>query len=663
MRAPHLLRGLAAAALLTAAVPAQETAIELPALFSTGMVLQRDADCAVWGTAEPFARVTVFGDWPDAVPAQVAADEHGAFRVEVATGAAGGPYHLIVASEERKTVVDDVWLGEVWLCSGQSNMEWSVARSAVGSATLAASDSTPADWDLPRIRMFHVPRRVSAAAQSDVDARWVRCTPENAQSFSAVALHFASVLQQELDVPIGLIGSYWGGTPAESWTSEATMERFAAHRGALERLRQVRAEEEATQKSLAAARQDWIADLSAVDPGIAGGWHEDADSDEGWTEIQVPGVWERAGIAELEQADGLVWFRRMVELPADWAGKELVLRLGAIDDLDLTYVDGHRVGATIERGKHATPRVYRVPASRVQGGETLICVRAIDTGGAGGFSSAAAELRIHPRGEAAAAIPLAGTWEYRLGVPVNRIPLLPGASPINAHTPTGLHNGMLAPLIPFRIAGAIWYQGESNRTRYVEYRTLFPAMIEDWRASWGYRFPFYFVQIAPFGYGNDTGQAGGLRDAQRGALQLRDTGMAVTMDIGNPADIHPRNKHEVGRRLALWAMAETYGRDDLVHSGPLPLSATQVGEEVVVVFHQTGGGLVAPDGLTSFELLGGDDRWHAASAVLGEDGVSVRVSAAAAPRAVAVRYAFGAADEAELFNAEGLPASSFRRTL
>ena len=221
---------------------------------------------------------------------------------------------------------------------------------------------------------------------------------------------------------------------------------------------------------------------------------------------------------------------------------------------------------------------------------------------------------------------------------------------------------MIAPLVGFPIAGAIWYQGESNRTRYEEYRTLFPTMISDWRDAWGYDFPFYYVQIAPFGYGGDSGQAAELREAQRLAMRLPRTGMAVTMDIGNPADIHPRNKHAVGRRLALWAMAGTYGRSDLVHSGPLPTQPARAGAGVQVRFEHAGGGLVAPDGLTLFEACGANGVWHPASAeISGDNTVLVRCPEAGAIEQV--RYAWGAADAAELFNAEGLPASSFRISL
>lgn len=662
MKSPRLLGALLASLLLVVPAIAQsDTPVRLPALFSDGAVLQRDSVITVWGWAEPGKMVTVNGTWRNSIQYTTAGDD-GRFSVVLRTGEAGGPHELSVECGGQKTVVEDILLGEVWLCGGQSNMEWPLSASAPGSATLAASSSAPADWNQPRIRMFEVPHRVSHSPQTDVTAKWVSCTPETAQSFSGIGLHFANVLQQELDVPIGLIGSHWGGTPAESWTSEPTADGFPGLQAGLNQLRAQRNASGDGAGTRDAANRKWFLAANAADPGIAGGWKTSGDS-EGWIDAPVPGIWKDLPDAGLSDFDGLVWYRRTVEIPDSWAGKDLALNLGPIDDMDAVYFQGKAVGVTLVPGKWQSPRRYRVSGRLVQGGSVTIAVRAIDTGGAGGITGEAALNSIHPFSDASEQISLAGTWKLRVGLPIAKLPATPGAASIGPNTPAGLYNGMLAPLAPYGIAGAIWYQGESNRTRFEEYRALFPAMITDWRTTFGADFPFYFVQIAPFGYGGDSGQAAELREAQRLALQLPGTGMAVTMDIGNPKDIHPRNKHEVGRRLALWAMAKTYGRDGLVHSGPLPAALQRTIAGLRLSFTHVADGLVAQGELTLFEAAGADGVWHPAKATLTSDRQALTISCANAPAVEQVRYAWGAANAGQLFNSAGLPASSFRISL
>lgn len=620
------------------------------------MVIQRESTVRIFGSiSDGDAQPRISATWPggDARPIEV---DGSTWSVEFETGAAGGPFEVRI---DGITVLSDVWLGEVWLCSGQSNMVWPVSASEPGSATLAASSSEPPDWNQPSIHLFELPQRTSPSPQGRIDAEWRRCTPETALKDCAVSgVHFATVLHQELDVPIGLVGSHWGGTPAEAWMREASLTGFPRLQPGLERLREARLDRmmEPLDGGLDAATLRWIEELSPrnVGPGSA-------LPAEGWSDTTLPRLWKDLDGQDLDAFDGLVTYRREIDIPASWVGRDVVISLGAIDDVDVTTIDG-QVFATTGDGSWKKPRRYRWRQASDAG--TLV-VRVLDTGGAGGFSGTPDQMFMHPVGSPELQVPLTEGWQMLRGAPIEEWPTPPSPTGVSQNTPAALYNGMIAPLVGFRFAGVIWYQGESNRARYEQYRALFPAMISDWRGAFGFDLPFYFVQIAPFGYGGDDGEAAELREAQRGALNLHGTGMAVTMDIGDPRDIHPRNKHEVGRRLARWAMAKTYGRDDLVHSGPLPERLYRWRDGAMHVrFEHAGGGLTAPGGaLRLFEAAGRDGAWHPAKAeIVIPDTLEIRCEAVDGG-IVAVRYAWGAADAAELFNAEGLPASSFRVTL
>jgi len=469
---------LAPLALLTLASPAAAE-LRLPAIFGDHMVLQREASVPVWGWAEPGETVRVEVDWLDA-PLETTADAEGRWRLDVETGAAGGPHSLLVTAGES-VELEDVLFGEVWLCSGQSNMEWPIDYCA------PLYDELKQAADHPELRLFDVTRQAAAEPREDCEGTWRACTPDVLGRFSAVAYFYGRELQEKLGVPVGLISSNWGGTLCEAWTSEATI----------------------------AERADMTAAFAPV--------------------------------------------------------------LAA-----------------------------REPA---------------------------------PEGEAAPEGEEGPKW--------------------NHNSPTALFNGMIAPLLPFRIRGAIWYQGESNRPRPEQYHDLFPAMIADWRRHWGIGdFPFYFVQIAPYLYGGDPEHhAARLREAQRLALRVPNTGMAVTLDIGNPDDVHPKRKQEVGQRLALWALKHTYDRPLEVWSGPLFRAAEEERGELRLHFDQVGGGLEPAAGIEHFEVCGADGVWMEAVAHVEED--TVVVSADGCPHPIAARYAWGAADEGALRNVEGLPASSF----
>jgi len=643
-----MLRALALLVPIPFLAPLASAEVRLPSLFGEHMVLQRESEVAVWGWAEPLEQVRVRGTWSDEDESLVRAGRDGAWRTSLRTGAAGGPYRLIVEGA-NKVEIGDVWLGEVWIASGQSNMEWPLAATDGAEAALAAAGDA-------RLRLFTVAKAIAPEPARDVAGAWRVCEPESAREFSAVAYHFGRELRSALDVPIGMIHTSWGGTPAEAWTSRATLERFFPEFApALERLRAARSAGEAP---LAERRAAWWSALPERDPGLRSGWARAGGAgEEGWTSVALPATFEDLGWSGF---DGCVWFRRAVELPASWAGSAVRLELGPADDLDRTYFNGELVGETSADGRWQEPRRYDVPAALVRAGRNDLAVLVVDTGGLGSLGAAGnvrPPLRlVRSDGEE---LDLGPGWSARRGASLGEL----GEPPrdwLNAGLPSVLHNGMIAPLVPFGLRGAIWYQGESNVGRYEQYRRLFPAMIADWRAAWGRGdFPFYYVQIAPYRYDGDRGQAALLREAQALALAQPNAGMAVTMDVGDPDDIHPRNKRDVGRRLAALALSRDYGRD-VPCAGPCCGALLVVGGRARLEFHGVGGGLATTDDGPPgpFQVAGEDRVFHAAEArIMGE---RVEVWSGEVARPVAVRYAWGAADTPNLRNAEGFPAPSFR---
>jgi sialate O-acetylesterase len=652
---------LAASAAIALGVAEAKAQLPLPAVFGDHMVLQRNTDAALWGRAAPGATVVVSADWPDAASATARAGADGRFRATIRTPDAGGPFTLVVATEDgSRRELRDVLVGEVWLCSGQSNMEMPLGNIGPGYEGVLGAAEVIAAADHPRLRLFTVENRLAAAPLDDCTGEWRACSPERARTFSATGYFFGSELLRALDVPIGLISADWGGTPAEAWTSADTLGRDPDFADATARVAELGRNRDALERRYDAEIAGWEQRLDELDPGSRAGHAFAAPSfdDSAWSTMPLPAAWESNG---LEAFDGIVWLRRTIELPADQAGRDLVLELGPIDDLDVVWFAGVRGALAPARGRGPPPRRYPVPAAAARAGTRVIAVRVHDTGGQGGLVGTAEQLRLRRADDGSAAVPLAGDWRFAKGVAQADVPPMPRPPALDAHMPTVLFQGMIAPLVPFALRGVIWYQGESNRTRAAQYRRLFPAMIADWRRHFGRGdFPFYFVQIAPFGYQNDRGEAAALREAQMLALRVPNTGMAVTMDVGDPRDIHPKDKATVGQRLALWALARTYGRDDVVCSGPLYRAMEREPGRVRLSFDCAEGGLTTRDGAppSQFTIAGADREFVPADAVL--DGDTVVVHSDRVPEPVAVRYAWGAADQPNLQNRAGLPASSFR---
>lgn len=622
--------------------------IRLPSVIGNNMVLQRGIEAPVWGWALPGQAISVEASWEGPI-ATTQANENGRWMVRLPEAEAGGPHTIQITGEETINLTN-VMIGEVWICSGQSNMEWPMTRVDGFAQEIAEAD-------YPKIRLFNMVHAVATSPQTDCKGSWSVCSPQTVQRFSAVGYFFGRELHQELDVPIGLIGTNWGGTRVEAWTTENTLREFPELHDELDQLAVMRNDPASVERMQQEAEIKWWTNLMARDAGSGDqNWANVDTHDSAWPTMSLPGQWEQT---ELGAFDGIVWFRKSFELPADLRGRDLVLELGPIDDMDTTYVNGRRVGGFEIPGYWQEHRKFMIRASALKPGTNTIAVRVIDTGGAGGFVGSAEQMKLGKRDGLGSTVELAGEWKYQTGPPMSELGRWPNNRPLHANSASALYNGMIAPLVPYGIRGAIWYQGESNVSNAYTYRTRFPAMIRDWRKAWAQAtFPFYFVQIAPFAYGGDQGEAAELREAQLMAMSMPNVGMAVTMDIGNPRNIHPTNKKDVGNRLARWALAKDYGKE-VVFSGPVYRSMRIEGSKVRLLFDHAAEGLLCKgDSFTHFTIAAADQKFVEAEARI--DGDSILVSAAGIKSPVAVRFAWGAADEPNLFNGAGLPASSFR---
>lgn len=632
--------------------------LRMPAIFSNHMVLQRGQVIPIWGLGAPTAYVTVsfHGD-----TASTMADIHGNWAVELGPYPEGGPYTMKVESGNTKIEFKDVLLGEVWLASGQSNMEMSL-----NSVQNGFEETQNADF--PQIRLFQTPLVAESEPQFTCGGAWVSCTPATASGFSAVAYFFGRELYHRYKTPIGLIESAWGGTPAESWTRLEALEDSPELETMLSRVPDPDEDLPAKTREWEAAHKQWEQVARLKDPGDTGyprGFAQPDFDDSKWETMNLPGAFDTNTPQLL--IDGAVWFRRKVKIPGEWDGKSLAMSLGAIDDYDTTYYDNTLIGATGAETPNSwmTPRYYTVPGEIVRAGEATIAVRVFDEAAQGGFTGHPDDMYLTPA-EGGTKLSLSGDWSFFVEYSRNHsdVPPEPPCPGWNSWTPSGLYNAMINPLIPYAIKGAIWYQGESNADRAYQYRTLFPVMITNWRDDWEQGdFPFYWVQLANFNPRNiepvesDWAE---LREAQSMTLDLPNTGQAVIIDIGDAVDIHPKNKQEVGRRLALIAMAQTYGEKDVVYSGPLFRSMRVEEGKAILAFEHVDGGLCANDDgpLTGFSIAGEDRVFHWAKAEISDDQVIVTCEKVTKP--VAVRYGWSSNPKVNLYNRSGLPASPFR---
>ena len=624
-------------------------------MFSDNMVLQQQTDAPIWGESKPGKKVEIVTSW-NGEKYTAEADSLGKWNVKVKTPAAGGPYSIII-SDGKPVMLKNVMIGEVWLCSGQSNMEMQV--EGWGKVMNYEQEKVEAD-NYPNIRFLLI--KQSTAAQpvdsiSAADGGWQVCSAQSVANFSAAAYFFGRDLHKYRNVPVGLIDTSWGGTCIETWTSKEALSAVPDLHERLKVLDGLPVTSAGRQQRFEDELAQWGRQTEKADEGFSDSvpvWASPDFDDSGWEKMNIPGWMQEQG---LKNFNGVAWFRKTIDIPSKWNGKELTLSLGQVDDNDFTYFNGVLIGHS--EGWLA-PRTYKIPKKLVKKGKAVITVRVIDTGGTGGIGGKEEQLFI--RRSESDAISLAGKWRYRASLNVKDFPPLPVNTANDPNIPTFLFNAMLHPLIPYAIKGAIWYQGEANAAQAYLYRELLPLMITDWRNRWGYDFPFYTVQLANFMARQENPSESAwaeLREAQALSLHLANTGLAVAVDIGDANDIHPKNKQEVGRRLALAARAQTYG-EDIPYSGPLYKNYRVEGNKIRISFEHADGGLKAKgDGkLEGFAIAGPDHRFHWADAVI--EGNTVVVSSPEVDYPVAVRYAWADNPACNLYNAAGLPASPFR---
>ena len=626
--------------------------VVLPSVFTDNMVLQQKTDITFYGDATKNKQLTVKTGW-NGKEYHTEADGQGKWSLKIPTPAAGGPYE-ITFSDGKKLQLKNVMIGEVWFCSGQSNMEMPVA----GWGKVMNYEQEIAEAAYPAIRLFQVKKNTSLAPLKEVESTlggWQECSSATVPEFSALAYFYARALWKELNVPIGVIDCTWGGTPAEAWMNHETLRQVMGFREEMDKLERLGFDPNRMEQAYSEERAHWQSLFTEKDKGMENGklcWTAPSLSEEDWQTISLPGYWEGKGLKDF---DGIIWFRRSLEIPAEWAGKPLTLRLGMIDDEDITYFNG----VEIARGAgYMTPRTYTIPAKLVKAGKAVLAVRVSDFGGEGGIHGKAEELYVEADGKR---ISLAGDWKYRIGLSLKGFPPAP-VSPIQSSSyPTVLFNAMVKPWTAFPIKGVIWYQGEANVGRPEQYGDLFPALITDWRRQWRSNFPFYFVQLANFMESKKiqpNSEWAALREAQTKALKLDQVGMAVTIDIGLADDIHPKNKQEVGRRLALLALAGSYGKN-VSSSAPVFQNYIIKGDKMELDFGQKQDGFKIKDTtLKGFTIAGPDRVFYSAEAMVQNGKIIVSSPKVSVP--LAARYGWADNPDCNLYGENGLPVAPFR---
>lgn len=617
--------------------------VKLPKLISDGMVLQRDTKLKIWGWAAANEKVSVKFNGKTY---KTKASADGNWFVMLPPVKSGGPYTLTVTAGNSITV-KDILFGDVFFCSGQSNM---VHQMNIHDVTYAA-DIKSANY--PEIRQFLVPvgNSLEGPGNDLPGGSWKAAVREEVRPFSAVAYFFAKRLYEKYHVPIGIINASVGGTPIEAWTSAEGLKEFPAMQTSIQKNKDTAYINELNRKAAIANKP-----LPSKDKGLAEipKWFETNYVAKGWHSINIPGYWEDQGIKDL---NGVVWYRKEIDIPASMTGKPAKIFLGRIVDADVLYINGKQVGITTYMYPQ---RRYNVPPDLLKPGKNIFVIKVTNNFGKGGF----VPDKPYCLFTGSDTIDLKGTWQYKVGeVFVPR----PGSgfTGINAQNqPTALYNAMVAPVISYSIKGILWYQGESNTSRAAEYAKLQPALIADWRNKWQQPdVPFLFVQLPNFmdaNYLPSESQWAELREAQLKSLSVPNTAMAVAIDLGEWNDIHPDNKKEVGERLAVAAQKMVYG-ENTVYSGPVYQSSKTEGNRIILTFDHTGSGLTSNDGeeLSEFAIAGADKKFVWARAKI--DGDKIIVWSDNVPNPQYVRYAW--ADNPvnpNLYNKEGLPASPFR---
>ncbi|WET00852.1 sialate O-acetylesterase [Flavobacterium sp. YJ01] len=612
--------------------------VRMPLIFSDGMVLQRDKQIPIWGFADANESVEIHFNKQIK---KTQADKNGKWTINLSPEKAGGPFELTIIGKNKITI-KNVLVGEVWICSGQSNMEFQVIKTMNAEKEIANSD-------YPMIRHFGVAQDLSGKPKDDLkQGKWEVANKENVGNFTAVGYYFARKLYTELKIPIGIINTSWGGTNVETWTSREAFQNSPEFKAMIADVPVMNVD--SISKLYATRMKERVEKIQGTPVSIdnENSFKDLSFEDTSWGDLNTPSLWENQPLGDL---DGIVWMRKTITLSAEDIKNKATLSLAKIDDEDITYVNGIEVGRNTQWD---FKRVYSVPANVLKIGKNVIAVRIVDNSGGGGIYGESEDLKLTIGSKI---IPLDGKWKFK--VIVVKTALSPNSYP------SLLYNAMVNPLVPYAMQGVLWYQGEANVWRANQYKKSFPLMINDWRTKFKQGdFPFYFVQLSTFDEFGGNSQKGSrwaeLREAQSETLKLKNTGMAVTTDIGNAKDIHPTNKQDIGLRLAATALNNIYGKKQ-VHSGPTYKSQQIKGNQIILTFDNIGSGLSTPnnDELKGFEIAGADKVFHSTKAIIKDNKIIVSSDKVQNP--VAVHYGWADDDTAiNLFNKEKFPASPFR---
>ncbi|RKS19155.1 sialate O-acetylesterase [Flavobacterium endophyticum] len=609
----------------------------LPKFFSDHMVLQRDAPITIYGWADPGKTVKVSFKNQNL---ESKTNANGEWSLTFSSQAAGGPFEMVI-SEDNKITFKDVYIGDVWFCSGQSNMGWKLEDALNGKEELSNASHE-------KIKLLQVSRTMAGIPQKDIEkGQWETSSPESAEGFSAVAYFFGRELFQKYNVPIGLINSSWGGTNIEAWMSEDLMGKHTAAQKVIAEMKGINFQE--VMKSYKKEFTAWEKKADELDLGTKEKWHNKDYNTSSWKTITLPVYWSKAKVTP---NDGVIWVTRNFELTAkDLAKDELTLAIGRVDNEDITYINGIKVGESTQKD---LDRFYKVPKSVLVAGKNVITIRVKNTGDIGGFRGDAQSLYIET---ASQRLSLAGEWKYEAGtkdieeVPVRQHP---------TKYPTSLYNGMVAPFFGLKIKGIIWYQAEANSKNAKEYAGMFKDMITDWRKKWNADYPFIYAQLP--NYANQNNRWITLRESQSKALELKNTGMAVLIDVGEDDNIHPIHKQIVGKRMALIASNVAYGEKDVPASAPVFDSFKIDGNSVTVTFKN---GTFAPEtakaNINGFMVAGSDKKFYPANAYLQSDMKTIKLSSDKVSSPKDVRYLWeDAPGKIMLYNKEGLATPPFR---
>ena len=617
--------------------------VSVATIFTDNMVLQRNTLIPIWGVAKANEKITV--SFNKQVK-KTQADQNGKWMIRLDNETAGGPFNLNIKAT-NSIEIKNVLVGEVWICSGQSNMEMPVGKSKEWAISNFKEVTAAANY--PMIRQIKIMRAISSLPEADIKTvGWEICDPTTVGEFTAVGYFFAKIIHEKLKIPVGIISSNWGGTNIETWISREGFENSTEFKEMIAGMPKVDLDSIIKLKNASIVKRIEELQGSMIDNPNSGSFKDPLFDDSKWPELNEPGVWEKQSLGEF---DGVVWLRKSISLSADESNKAAILEVAKIDDEDITYVNGVKVGSSTNWD---SKRKYAIPEGILKEGINVIAVRVTDNGSGGGIYGEAADLKLTL---AKTTIPLNGKWKFQ----VESI-----KKSINENSlPSLCYNAMINPLIPFAFQGVLWYQGESNAPRAYQYRTAFPLLINDWRQKWDKpNFPFYFVQLATYrttGNSNEGCDWAELQEAQTLTLKVPNTGMAVTTDIGNPNDIHPGNKLDVGKRLAALALNNIYAVP-MVCSGPRYQSMEIKDNQIIVSFDTIGTGLSTSDKygyIKGFEIAGKDQVFHYAKAFIKDNKVILSSDAVVDP--VAVHFSWiGDASESNLFNKEGFPAVPFR---